>query len=557
MDITADNATKLKAFATKRTLDPSYLAGFIDGDGCIYIRKEKATKEGTNDYFQAGVEISQSRTNILQIIALHYGGKIYAYKRAKTYRTEFTLRLAGNTANILLNDIREHLVIKHKQAELVLEINKLNNKHNLFTEKDKLHKECASLNLNKTAKLEIERINNAYIAGLFDAEGYCSIRKNTKTNRTRGIRIKITQMSYPQILFAIHNKIKFGKVVEESEDNIYWATENFAEACQLFILVIPYIVVKFNQVEILTKYIDSKKDNFIYRNGLLEQLHTEKHQSETLPTDFNLDYTIYEKKVKAIKAEQKKIKKLIHLRKVKKQYAEKSEQMMGEKNHNYGKERSLEHSYKISASRRKDPYTFEEYKEKLDERKNEEEIKSKLSAKEIEQRGIQKNSKAKRKATAKEVIHILQLVCNGNTETTIIKLLQEKNKDTLVTVDTVKNVKAMKTQVYSIEPEYDEYIKMKNYYIDNRDQNTEKKLKAKANKNALGRRKISAKMIIDILQMYKENMTRKSIVTKMQEIYSDSNITENTIKNVRSTKTKVLEIEPEYSEYTDLLKHFS
>ena len=80
MDIISDNADKLKAFSTTRTPDPSYLAGFIDGDGCIYIRKQKATKKGTNDYFQAGIEISQSRTNILQIIALHYGGKLYTQK---------------------------------------------------------------------------------------------------------------------------------------------------------------------------------------------------------------------------------------------------------------------------------------------------------------------------------------------------------------------------------------------------------------------------------------------------------------------------------------------
>ena len=48
---------------------PSYISGFIDGDGCIFIRK---IKEG----YQSGITITQCRTNILQIIRYHFGGSI-------------------------------------------------------------------------------------------------------------------------------------------------------------------------------------------------------------------------------------------------------------------------------------------------------------------------------------------------------------------------------------------------------------------------------------------------------------------------------------------------
>ena len=48
---------------------PSYLAGFIDGDGYIFIRK-------ITDGYQSGFTITQSRTNILQIIRYHFGGSI-------------------------------------------------------------------------------------------------------------------------------------------------------------------------------------------------------------------------------------------------------------------------------------------------------------------------------------------------------------------------------------------------------------------------------------------------------------------------------------------------
>ena len=47
----------------------SYISGFIDGDGCIFIRKIK-------DGYQSGMSITQSRTNILQVLRYHFGGSI-------------------------------------------------------------------------------------------------------------------------------------------------------------------------------------------------------------------------------------------------------------------------------------------------------------------------------------------------------------------------------------------------------------------------------------------------------------------------------------------------
>lgn len=482
MDIERDNEIKLKAFSTTQTLDPSYLAGFIDGDGCIYIRKQKAIKEGTNDYFQAGIEISQSRTNILQIIALHYGGKLYSEKRAKTHRTEYTLRMAGKSANMLLNDIKEHLVIKHKQATLVEKINRYNNKHNLFDKKLELYEKCSSLNKEKTADIKLERVNEAYIAGLFDAEGYCSIRISNKTKNYKGIKIKITQTSYPEVLSKIKDIITFGRVVKESDGNSYWLLENSANATKFFTVVKPHIIVKLNQVDILTSYIKSKPSDRELRKRLVQALNTEKHESETLPKDFKLLNQIYSQKKIKEKIKAKKIKDELHKEKVKKQYAEKSENMKGEKNWNYGKELSLEHSYKISNSKLKISQTFEEYKEKRKERDIENKIKSTLSVKEKIQRGIDKNRIGKRKATAEEVIKILKLSCEGNTDTDILEILKKDKPDTTVTINSIKNVKCLKTCVCTIEPEYEEYSKMKKYYLLNKEENVDKKNKVQENK---------------------------------------------------------------------------
>ena len=59
MDIKQDNIDKLLKYKNNRP-NPSYIAGFIDGDGTIFIRKIK-------DGYQSGISLTQSRTNILQI----------------------------------------------------------------------------------------------------------------------------------------------------------------------------------------------------------------------------------------------------------------------------------------------------------------------------------------------------------------------------------------------------------------------------------------------------------------------------------------------------------
>ena len=68
----------------------SYIAGFIDGDGCIFIRK-------IADGYQSGFSITQCRTNILQVIRYHFGGSI----------TTSTKR-NSNTTNIMNNDGHYH-----------------------------------------------------------------------------------------------------------------------------------------------------------------------------------------------------------------------------------------------------------------------------------------------------------------------------------------------------------------------------------------------------------------------------------------------------------------
>ena len=78
--IEQDNVDKLTFFKDHMP-DASYISGFIDGDGCIFIRKIR-------DGYQSGISIAQSRTNILQVVMQHFGGIITATSNRNSNTTD-------------------------------------------------------------------------------------------------------------------------------------------------------------------------------------------------------------------------------------------------------------------------------------------------------------------------------------------------------------------------------------------------------------------------------------------------------------------------------------
>ena len=215
MNITLDNQKHLQRFKNNPP-HPSYISGFIDGDGCIFIRK-------ISDGFQSGITITQCRTNILQIIRHHFGGSITAslnrndktinimdsddYFYKYNIRNQYNLLIRNNEYEILLNYLKYSFIIKEKQYQLLYDFNKIANLQNKNQEKEQIHLLCTKLNQKcHLDELYIARINNEYIAGLFDAEGCFYINNNKFT-----YVISISQKNHPLILNKISQFLGFGE----------------------------------------------------------------------------------------------------------------------------------------------------------------------------------------------------------------------------------------------------------------------------------------------------------------------------------------------------------
>jgi hypothetical protein len=347
--IVQDNITKLNIFKFNPP-HPSYIAGLIDGDGTIFIRKIK-------DGYQPGFTISQCRTNVLQIIRYHFGGSITSSKNRNdktenlmntntnnihkyNIRNQFNLIIRYNEYELLLNYLQNSFIIKENQYSNLYEFNKIANLPNKINEKDKLHDNCSKLN-NKCSidEIYLKRLNIEYISGLFDAEG-CLFINNNNLNK---FYISISQKNHPIILHEIVKFLGYGKVsTKELKFKIYKKSD-----CLKFILLIKnHLIVKYNQANAFEIFLTTNDVNI--KKEMYTMCNKEKHEIEIFNSlnQNNSGKDMYIEKNNLINIK-KQICKEINLKQF---YKEKSDKMNGSGNHNFGKSFSDETKNKMSVS---------------------------------------------------------------------------------------------------------------------------------------------------------------------------------------------------------------
>jgi len=342
-----DNLTHLERFKHNPP-HPSYIAGMIDGDGCIFIRK-------ITQGYQSGISITQCRTNILQVIRYHFGGSITTTEKrnnkvedkldeAGTFyhkhnvRNQYNLLIRSNEYKVLLDYIRYSLIIKQQQIECLREFYKLVDIPNILHDKEVLYKKCSDINENKIMDKEyLFRINIEYIQGLFDAEG-CFYIDKIITNK---FKISLAQKNHPIILEQIKVFLGFGNVYKED-----FVIYNKSDCLKFIALVKNGLIVKYNQAIAFEKYLLT--DDITIKQSMYKICNEEKHKIEKFDEincneegkeAFNETVRIREIKDKVCKE--------IKLKKI---YREKSEKMMGKGNHNFGKRKSEEVRKKMSTS---------------------------------------------------------------------------------------------------------------------------------------------------------------------------------------------------------------
>lgn len=107
---------------TYRELSPAdlgYLAGIIDGEGHLGLVRRKAKwRKDQAHYLRPVVQIGQAKREMLDHLALVVGAGSVAIYGTRIF---FNLRFYPSTLRWLLPQLLPHLVIKRRQAEILIE----------------------------------------------------------------------------------------------------------------------------------------------------------------------------------------------------------------------------------------------------------------------------------------------------------------------------------------------------------------------------------------------------------------------------------------------------
>lgn len=263
-------------------LSPSYISGLIDGDGSILYDTVSLIPR---------VEITQCDPYAIFALYKQFGGSIICVKaRSKTMRPQYKWTI--HKSEELLTILKDNCIIKSQRANIVYqlfnELNKKKNKFNIELLRDlfKKYEDIRKVYIPEDIKEYKERLNEKYVAGLFDAEG-CITFKTVKNSIS--VSLIITQRSNPYILNYIkefyENKynIKFSITIERILLYSYESTNKFIDTIKSDILI------KREQVECCKEVVRCRNNNLDYnRNEYADKLSNLKRVM------YNIGFTLEE-----------------------------------------------------------------------------------------------------------------------------------------------------------------------------------------------------------------------------------------------------------------------
>lgn len=320
-------------------IDNSYLGGFFDSDGSIYI---------DNNNYVIAIGFYQCVLNIILSIQEKYGGTIFLNKkRNNNSRNCYTLRITGKHCEKILHLLNKTSVLKASKIKLALDYLQYINKP-----MSESKKEIIEL-LKNEQKNDLEeyfnRINDKYIAGIFDGDGSVYLNYQRLEYNKLNVRLTIVQKYTPKFLNYLKNylKEKLNTHIGLCDDRIYMESiegmENFYQMTKFYLIVKKYQFSKMH--EIIHYYQNSTIKNFEKIIELANDIKNNKHENIEYEVEIdkvnmveNMKQNILLKQSNLEESEEK------HIQSIEKQRLKKT----GINNVNYGKKMSDDHVCKIS-----------------------------------------------------------------------------------------------------------------------------------------------------------------------------------------------------------------
>lgn len=97
----------------------AYLAGMIDGEGCIYCAK--SSRKGTTDYYCLQLSIVNTNRRLMGWLNMHFDGYVRRIPaRDKKAKDVYRWKAKSEDITMLLKGVLPYLLLKNKQASLAI-----------------------------------------------------------------------------------------------------------------------------------------------------------------------------------------------------------------------------------------------------------------------------------------------------------------------------------------------------------------------------------------------------------------------------------------------------
>lgn len=129
-------------------LEKAYIAGIIDGEGCIYLGKAKNRTKSKKKYseylYNSSLSVEMSCQSVPQWLHDKCGGGLYSRKRKHRVPVMWTWKASGKRAEKLLAKIYDYLVEKRGEVDIFMQyrdIIKNSNRHIKITNEEVLERD--------------------------------------------------------------------------------------------------------------------------------------------------------------------------------------------------------------------------------------------------------------------------------------------------------------------------------------------------------------------------------------------------------------------------------
>lgn len=242
----------------------SYIAGYIDGDGCLYVGKY--THKNIVIYEQS-IQITSVKKPVLNEFQINFGGSIRKKPFKPNHKTAYCWTIKGYDSIVLCKQILPYLVEKtyqnnlfinfydliefnnfktvdpqiiNQRNDIIFNIRKDKHMNNLITRED--------IENLKNEKLTItpSEIDYPYLAGLIDSEGCLRIKKwkpKNKPNEVYTISIEIGNtklLIMPWLVKRFGGSVSFVEAKKNKRASAIW-TLSAAKLYEILPKIQPFL----------------------------------------------------------------------------------------------------------------------------------------------------------------------------------------------------------------------------------------------------------------------------------------------------------------------------